>query len=244
MILDLYKDAFEYSAKDWKTLIKLGLMCLFSILLIPIFLVAGYNYRVIDKAVHGVINGKDSQPEFDDIISMFVDGVKVVVVEIIYFIIPAIILMIFAFISTQITGTLSAVILIIGCLITFIVGVLACLMVQMGICHMAHNNGSLAKAFALSELKEVIDEIGWFKCIITYLGLIIITSFIFFVVTEIIGMIFVAFGFSGLLVLGVDAGVIFVLGALVNAAVTLFIVGPYLCIFNSRSIGLLYSMQI
>ena len=46
MILDIYKDAFEYSAKDWKTLIILGILCLFSFLLIPAFLITGYNYRV------------------------------------------------------------------------------------------------------------------------------------------------------------------------------------------------------
>ena len=37
MILDIYKDSLEYSAKDWKTLVKLGVIALFSILLIPIF---------------------------------------------------------------------------------------------------------------------------------------------------------------------------------------------------------------
>ena len=94
MILDIYKDAFEYSAKDWKTLIILGILCLFSFLLIPAFLITGYNYRVINQAVHGVINGKDPLPDFDDLISMFVDGVKFVIVEIVYLILPAIIFLI------------------------------------------------------------------------------------------------------------------------------------------------------
>ena len=64
-----------------------------------------------------------------------------------------------------------------------------------------------------------------------------------FVVTAIIGLIFTAFGISGA-VLGADPSGIFVLGVLINSAITLFIVGPYLSIFNSRSIGLLYTMQI
>ena len=243
MILDIYKDAFEYSAKDWKTLIILGIFCLFSFLLIPAFLITGYNYRVIKQAVNGVINGKDPLPEFDDLISMFVDGVKVVLVEIIYLLLPAVIFIIFVLIAGQLTGIFSSALMLIGCLITFIVGILACLMVQMGLCHMAYNDGSLGKAFTLSELKEVIDEIGWFECIITYIGLIIISIVLYMAVTAIIGIIFAVFGISSS-ILGVDAGGIFLLGALINIAVTMFIVGPYLSLFNARSIGLLYSTQI
>jgi hypothetical protein len=137
----------------------------------------------------------------------------------------------------------SSAIMIIGCLITFVAFVVCELMIQMGICHMAYNEGAFSKAFAVSEIKNVIDEIGWFECIATYLGLIIITLVISFVVTAIIGLIFTAFGISGA-VLGADPSGIFVLGVLINSAITLFIVGPYLSIFNSRSIGLLYTMQI
>jgi hypothetical protein len=242
MILDIYKDALEYSAQDWIKLVILGVMCLFSFLLIPAFLITGYNYRVINTAVHGIINGRDSLPEFDDLVSMFVDGIKVVIVEILYMIVPIIIFFVFALISSQLTGAASSAVMIIGCLITFIVVVAACLMSQMALCHMAYNDGAFSKAFALSEIKEAIDEIGWFECIATYLGLIIITLVISFVVTAIIGLIFAAFGISGA-ALGADPSGVFVLGAFINSAVAMFIVGPYLSIFNSRSVGLLYSMQ-
>ena len=243
MILDIYKDALEYSAKDWKTLAILGVICLFSFLLLPAFLIAGYNYRVVNTAVHGIINGRDPLPGFDDLIDMFVDGVKVVIVQILYLLVPAIIFIIFAAIAGSLTGMASSAIMIIGCLITFVAFVVCELMIQMGICHMAYNEGAFSKAFAVSEIKNVIDEIGWFECIATYLGLIIITLVISFVVAAIIGIIFTAFGMSSA-VLGVDPSGIFVMGALINSAVTLFFVGPYLSIFNSRSIGLLYTMQI
>lgn len=243
MILDIYKDALEYSAQDWIKLVILGVMCLFSFLLIPVFLVTGYNYRVINTAVHGIINGRDPLPDFDDLVGMFVDGIKVVIVQIIYLIVPLIIFFIFALISSQLSGALSAGLLLIGCLVTFIFVVAACLMSQMGLCHMAYNEGAFSKAFALSEIKEAIDEIGWFKCIATYLGLIIITVVLSTVVTLIIGMIFTAFGMTGA-ALGADPSGVLVLGALINFLVAMFLVGPYLSIFNSRSIGLLYTMQI
>ena len=243
MILDIYKDSLEYSAKDWKTLAILGVICLFSFLLLPAFLITGYNYRVINTAVHGIINGRDPLPEFDDLIAMFVDGVKVVIVQIAYLLVPFIIFMIFAAIAGSLTGVASSSVMLIGCLITFIVFVVAELMLQMGICHMAYNEGAFSKAFAVSEIKEVIDEIGWFECIATFLGLIIITVVISVVVTGIIALIFTVFGISGS-VLGADTSGIFLLGAMINSAITMFLVGPYLSIFNSRSVGLLYTMQI
>ena len=229
MILDIYKDSL------WKTLVKLGVIALFSILLIPIFLVAGYNYRVVNTAVHGVINGRDPLPEFDNITGMFVDGGKVLIVEVLYSLVPIIVFLLFIVIANALTGILASVIMVIGALITFLLAVASCLMSQMGICHMAHNEGVFAKAFRIKELKEVIGDIGWLKCIMTYLGLIIITMVITTVVT--------AFGFSGFM-LGADAGAIFLLGGIINILVTIFIVGPYLSIFNARSIGLLYATQI
>ncbi|MBQ6099965.1 DUF4013 domain-containing protein [Methanobrevibacter sp.] len=243
MILDIYKDALEYSAKDWKTLVLLGVICLFSFLLLPAFLLTGYNYRVINTAVHGVINGRDPLPGFDDVIDMFVDGVKVVIVQIAYLLVPAIVFIIFAACAGQLHGMASSVLMIVGCLITFVLFVVACLMQQMGLCHMAYHDGAFSKAFAISEIREVIDEIGWFNCIATYLGLIIITLVIAAVVTAIIYAIFTIFGISGA-ILGANPGGIFILGAIINSLVTMFIVGPYLSIFNARSIGLLYTMQI
>ena len=243
MILDIYKDALEYSAKDWKTLVILGVICLFSFLFLPIFLITGYNYRVINTAVHGIINGRDPLPDFEDLIDMFVDGVKVVIVQIAYLIVPFIVFLIFAIISGSLNGVASSALMIIGCIITFVLVIVACLMSQMALCHMANNDGAFTKAFAVTEIKEVIDEIGWFNCIATYIGLIIITLVISIVVTAIIYGIFTVFGISGA-ILGADPSGIFVLGALINSAITMFIVGPYLSIFNARSIGLLYTMQL
>ncbi|WP_296784278.1 DUF4013 domain-containing protein [uncultured Methanobrevibacter sp.] len=243
MILDIYKDSLEYSAKDWKTLVILGVICLFTLLLLPAFLITGYNYRVINTAVHGVINGRDPLPDFEDLISMFVDGVKVVIVQILYLLLPIIIFFVFAVVAGQANGVAASAIMIIGCIMTFVAFVVAELMIQMGICHMAYNDGAFSKAFAISEIKEVIDEIGWFECIATLLGLIVITLVIFSVVSIIIGIIFTVFGISTA-VLGINPSAIFILGGIINSLITMFLVGPYLSIFNSRSIGLLYTMQI
>lgn len=243
MILDIYKDSLEYSAKDWKKLIILGVMAFFSFLLIPAFLITGYSYRVVNTAVHGVINGRDPLPDFDEKIAMLVDGVKVVIVQIVYLIIPVLIFLAFLILAANVKGGLSSALLVIGSLIAFVVGIISCLMGQMGMCHMAYNDGSFSKAFAVKEIKGVIDEIGWFTCIVTYLGIIIITVDIALVVTGLITLIFSVFGISGSMV-GIDSSGIFILGGLISSLVNLFIVGPYLSIFSARSLGLLYTVQI
>lgn len=243
MILDIFKDALEYSAQDWKTLVILGVIALFSFLLLPVFLITGYNYRVINTAVNGVINGRDPLPGFDDLVAMFVDGVKLVVVQIAYMIIPIAIFLVVIAISSQLSGGWAALLIVIGFLIALIAGIIAYLMLQIGVCHMIYNDGQLSKAFAFSEIKEIIDEIGWFDCILTYVGLVIITCVISTVVSTIIGLVFTAFGFSGLM-LGINTSGVFLLGMLINISVAMFFVGPYLSIFNSRSIGLLYSLHL
>jgi mannose/fructose/N-acetylgalactosamine-specific phosphotransferase system component IID len=166
-----------------------------------------------------------------------------VIVQIAYLLVPVIIFLVSALIASQASGVAASAIMIIGCILTFVAFIVCELMINMGLCHMAYNDGAFSKAFAITEIKEVIDEIGWFECIATFIGLVIITCVISFVVSAIIGIIFSAFGFSGAM-LGIDPTGIFLLGAIINSAITLFIVGPYLSIFNSRSIGLLYTMQI
>ena len=114
MILDIFKDALEYSAQDWKTLVILGVIALFSFLLLPVFLITGYNYRVINTAVNGVINGRDPLPGFDDLVAMFVDGVKLVVVQIAYMIIPIAIFLVVIAISSQLSGGWAALLIVIA----------------------------------------------------------------------------------------------------------------------------------
>lgn len=238
MILDIYKDALEYSAKDWKKLIKLGIIFLFSFLLVPIFLVYGYNYRTIKTAINGIIGGNDSLPGFDNLIGMWVDGVKVAVITVIYALIPIIIFIIFSLIASHTAGQ----VMVIAAILTFIIGIITFLMSMIGICNMAQHEGAFKKAFEFREILNIIGNIGWFETIITYVGIAIISTVISFVVTFIITTVFSILGFSGI-ALGFSGDNIFLLGTVINLIITLFIIGPYLTIFNSRVTGLLYNLQ-
>ena len=104
VILDIYKDSLEYSAKDFKTLLILGVTYFLSFLFLPIFLIYGYSYRVTKISVEGMINGNDPLPEFDNVIDMFVDGIKVVLTYLVYLLVPFIIFILFAIVSSSIGG--------------------------------------------------------------------------------------------------------------------------------------------
>lgn len=152
MILDIYKDALEYSFQDGKRLVKLGIICLFNFLILPMFLELGYSYRVIKVAVDGMINGEDTLPNFDDAISMFIDGLKVFVVKFVYMIVPIIIFVILMVIGKAVGGaspTAGGIITFIGAVIGIVLGIVCYILSDLGICHMANGDESLSTAFMI-----------------------------------------------------------------------------------------------
>ena len=55
-------------------------------LVIPMFFILGYNYRIIKIATEGMINGDDELPEFENWTLMLVaEGIKCFVVYLGYF---------------------------------------------------------------------------------------------------------------------------------------------------------------
>ena len=119
----------------------MGVTYFLSFLLLPIFLIYGYSYRVTKISVEGMINGNDPLPEFDNIIDMFVDGIKVVLVYLIYVLVPFIIFFLFAVISSSIGGYGESALMAIGTVITVVLILFAYVMSMFGVAHMANNGG-------------------------------------------------------------------------------------------------------
>lgn len=244
MILDIYKDSLEYSAKDLKTLLILGVTYFLSFLLLPVFLTYGYSYRVTKISVEGMINGNDPLPEFDNVIDMFVDGIKVVLVYLIYLLVPFVVFMLFALVSGAIGGYGESALMAIGTVVTVVAILFAYLMSMFGVAHMASNGDSLSKAFAVKEIVEIIKSVGVAKSLATYIGLIIIAVALYAIVFLLILFVFGFFGiFTGTLGFDMAAGGIFITGFLVSYFVMLFIVGPFNMILQSRVSGLLYNLH-
>lgn len=153
---EIISESVKYPSSDWKKVIILGILTLLSILIIPAFLVMGYILRTIKASIAGL----DELPEFDEWGEMFFDGLKVFVVEVVYFIIPLIVILAgvgASVISTQGLATLSTdamgligVTVLIGLILAAIFGLIA----TIAIANMAYYDSDLGAAFKFSEILE------------------------------------------------------------------------------------------
>jgi len=83
-------DAITYpmESDDWITTILIGGVLLFlSVVIVPIFLVFGYQIRVI----RALLDGEREPPTFDEWGELFADGLKAFVVYLIYGLVPLIV---------------------------------------------------------------------------------------------------------------------------------------------------------
>lgn len=244
MILDVYKDSLEYSIKDGMTLAKIGLMILLSFLIIPAFLLAGYRYRVIKTAINGMINGDETLPPVDDLTSMFIDGLKVTLVQIIYLILPILILLVVIFGSTvlsAISPAAGALFLVIGGLVGIILLIVCALAGMMAVTHMAANDGSIHAAFDIKEIFHIIKTIGWLRYIVYYIGIAIISSLIMVIGGICIAALLGVFGIISSVIPVASVALAVILGII--TIIILLLIEAYTEIVWSRVIGLLYNMR-
>ena len=227
MILDIYKDSFEYASKNVKNLLILGVFYLFGFLVIPMFFILGYNYRIIKIATEGMINGNDELPEFEDWTLMLVEGIKCFVVYVGYLIIPIIVFLGILWGCGQ-ANNIS--LTIVGFIVGIVILLVFALYSFLAISHMATN---------------IAKSIGWSRCFTTYIGMIILVSVIICVVVSIVLAVLMILGFatvSAVPIMGVATATGVVSTLIINFVIT-FIVMPYLQIFQSRCQGLLYNIR-
>ncbi|MGB4362572.1 MAG: DUF4013 domain-containing protein [Methanothermobacter tenebrarum] len=237
---EIVGEALDYPGTNLKKVVTLGALILISILIIPIFLVAGYWLRVLKATIAGF----DELPDFDEWGEMFIDGLKVFVVGIVYMIIPLILYFggIYLAGSNPIAGII---VLIIGVILAIILGLIE----QIAIAHMAFND-RLGAAFQIGEILNVISEITWIKYIIWIIGVAIIEVGAINVTVAILYLIFMPFilAFGALSLpqllsgagLGAGLAAIIIIGIIIALIIYLFVV-PYLAIFHSRALGRLYA---
>ena len=241
MLLD--KDAIEYSMQDKIILLKLGICMLLSVFIVPLFLVLGYEYRVLDISTKGMVNGNEKLPDFNDLVSMFVDGLKVFLVNLAYMAIPIIIYLIF-FITggglANINQGLGTGIGLFGLIIFIIALFIFFFMSLMAVTNMVANEGALKKAFDFEEIWNIIKNIGWARYVLFYIGLIIAQGVII-ALTALISVIFqviVLVGLGGLNGLAASIGSIII--AFLIFLVFSLILQPYMSVFKNRALGLIY----
>jgi hypothetical protein len=219
----LTSDAAKYPSKDWKKVIILGILFLLSFLIVPAFLTMGYLFRALKWSIAGV----DNLPDFDDWGKMFIDGLKVFVVQLAYFIVPLVIIFISVWASIGSLLTLQSVgdvnvpttafslmggLFFLRVMVTVIFGVYF----TIALANMAYCNGEIRAAFRFSEITDRIAAIGWVDLIIWYVMMIIIGLGIGFV-----------------------ASILFFIPIL-GWFLIILMVYPYLYLLYSRALGLLF----
>ena len=219
-------DSLQYPIKDWIKIILLGI-----ILIIPIvnFIGLGYYLRIIKSTLAGL----DELPDFERVGELFIDGIKLLIVCIIYAIVPLIFYALsFAFAGSAtvpsstttssvfsfsylptLTG-ISLVFFIIATIFAIIISIFA----YMGIANMAYYDCEIGAALRYREILDRIASIGWGNYILWWIVLMLIITVAGFII-------------------GIVGGILlfFVLGFLV------FLLGySYLVIFQARSVALTF----
>jgi hypothetical protein len=192
---EIVSDSVKFPSSNWKNVIILGILFILSIVIIPGFLAMGYVFRIVKSS----IAGSDELPDFEEWGEMFVDGLKVFVVGLAYFIIPFIVIFIgiWASISAMIvqsTGTISnptaflglmGGTMILGMILALIFGLIA----MIAIANMALYDSELGAAFRFGEILERISMIGWGSYILWYIVIFIVIGFVASIISGILSII-------------------------------------------------------
>lgn len=194
---EIISDSIKYPSSNWGKVLILGVIMIASILIVPIFLLMGYLFRIIKATLAGL----DELPEFDEIGDMFIDGLKIFIVGIVYAI-PVVILglivsLIFGSAASATTATNISTgmfyALIIGNLIYVIIGLIVGLIAIIGIANMAYYDGDLGAAFRFSDILDYISRIGWGKYIAIYI-IVALISFVIYFVAIFVGILLIVIG--------------------------------------------------
>lgn len=210
-----------------------NLLAIVTILLVSVILslfISGYMIRVIKKA----LNNDISLPNFDNIGAMFIDGVKVLIITIVYQLIPIILMFVGFILMNQFIATENNMFLV-GLLISFIGVIISIIMYifhLIAINHFVAKDKQLNEALNFRDVFAVVKGIGFFRILATVIFTGLICGIIVCVAGGIVGFT------MGLLSLipGLYQKLIF--GTIIIMAL---IISPFIFLFESRVFGSLYN---
>lgn len=162
----MIQNALNYLRTDdnWtRTVLIGGILSLLGVLVVPTILVLGYLIRVL----RGTMHGDDRVPAFDEWADLFVDGLKALAITLVYGFIPAAVgaavvaggVLSFTVAagggSGAAAGGLGLVVVLVGSLLTLVLGLLAAYITPAATAAFAET-GRLSAAFAVGDLRPVL----------------------------------------------------------------------------------------
>jgi hypothetical protein len=152
-------DSLQYPVKNWLKLIVLGI-----ILIIPVVNLIGLGYYL--RIMRATWAGLDELPDFESAGELLIDGVKVLIVCIIYAVVP----LIFYALSFVFAG--SAVFLATALIFAIIISMFA----YMGIANMAYYDSEMGAALRYHEILARIAAVGWGRYIFWWMVMTLIVT--------------------------------------------------------------------
>ena len=213
---ELLSDSFGYANEGLIGKWVRWIILIISSIIFP--LIMGYSLRVM--------KGTTPAPEPGEYLGMFIDGIKMIIIEFVYMIIPFII----AIATFSLSGGFGSIAMLgmnidnpfaylgmliatfgLSMLLFMIVALFFSLFAIIGMVRFART-GSMGEAFAFGEIANTIGKIGWIQYIIALIVLFIVISVIYAVIS-----------------------LIPVIGGLIR-----FIIAPYIVLVSSRYYSNLY----
>jgi len=168
-------DAFNYAQKLFSDFTRLVILLVLSIIPIVDLIMVGYAGQVAKESPEG-----NELPILKDYGNLFIQGLMMALVAIVYMIVPIILLGIgffsvyFFFIFGPAILGISLILGIIGFVILFLVSIFA----FMGTVHMLKQN-NFGKAFAFSEINAIIKKVGWGNYILWVIVVYVLITILF-----------------------------------------------------------------
>lgn len=216
-------DSIRYPTSDLGKLLILGI-----IMIIPLvnFIGMGYFLRALKSNLAGI----SELPNFDDVGELFIEGLKLFIVGIIYSI-PVWIIAAGLGAGQNVimnAGMLSGAALyalILGYIIYVILAIIIGFIEIIAVANLAYNDGEFSAAFRFTEILGHISQIGWADYIIWYIVVVLVSL--------IIGLIAVAITFAlAITIIGI-----------ILIPVLFILVISYISLFYARSLSLLFLSQ-
>jgi len=218
MFLDLGQNinsSIDYARRLFDDFGRLAILIVLTIIPIAQLIICGFMARIIKETPES-----NTPPKLEKYGKLWIDGLKIAVVAIIYMIIPAVLIAAGAvtLFAPYMAGPYSpavwsvplgfgVVLMAVGIILAFAVAII----MAMAIVHSV-KTGSFGKAFAVGEIVKIIGKIGW--------GQYVIWLIVMFIFAIIVGAI----------------GAVPVIGWLIS-----IIVSPIFGVFASRSAALMYT---
>lgn len=188
---------------------------------------AGYIYEIIKYA----IEGRNELPGFSDIKGLFLNGIRMIIVEIGYMILPIILFFLGLMLAAnEAVGSgvnaIGGIIL----LIALIFAIFAALCEVMAICHMVSKD-ELAAAFRFKEILALIKNIGWGK----FIGILLFSFIVIGILSVFFDVVFTGIAFGLSVIIGSSLAFLIIKTILDSLLVT-----PYISIVIGRIYGSIY----